>query len=112
VAGSIGPGFEENPEAIDAHAQQLAATFDVLHQALELSKDDPLDAGAFGVIGQACFLDTWCGNVAGKARDTLESAVKGAEYHVQAVQAWATARRVDEESAAALVKRASEVRGG
>ncbi|MEU5258531.1 hypothetical protein [Amycolatopsis sp. NPDC021455] len=112
MAGQAGPGFEESPEAIDEHAKQIEATFDVLKEAAALSNDQPIGSEAFGVIGQLCFLDRWCGNVAGQARETLESAVQGAEYHVQAVQAWAKARRVDEESASALVKRASEVRGG
>ncbi|MEA5359802.1 hypothetical protein VA596_09655 [Amycolatopsis sp., V23-08] len=112
MAGQTGPGFDENPDAIDAHAKQIEATFGVLKEASELSKNDPIDSGAFGLIGQLCFLDQWCANVAGQARETLESAVKGAEYHVQAVQTWAKARRVDEASASALVNRASEVRGG
>ena len=112
MAGQAGPGFDENPEAIDEHAKQMEATFDVLKEATALSKSDPIGSEAFGLIGRLCFLDRWCDNVAGQARETLESAVKGAEYHVQAVQAWAQARRVDEESASALVKRASEVRGG
>ncbi|WIY04483.1 hypothetical protein QRX60_11770 [Amycolatopsis mongoliensis] len=112
MAGQTGPGFDENPDAIDAHAKQMEATFEVLKEAAELSKHDPIGSEAFGLIGQLCLLDLWCDNVAGQTRETLESAVKGAEYHVQAVQAWAKARRVDEASASALVNHASEVRGG
>ncbi|UOZ08965.1 hypothetical protein [Amycolatopsis sp. WQ 127309] len=112
MAGQTGPGFDENPEAIDEHAKQMEATFDVLKQALALSRDDPIGPDAFGLIGQVCQLSTWCGHLAGQATDTLESVVAGADYHVQAVQAWAKARRVDEESASALVNRASEVSRG
>ncbi|WP_370969734.1 hypothetical protein [Amycolatopsis sp. cg9] len=105
-------GFDENPNAIDEHAKQVETTFGVLKEAVELSKNDSIGSDAFGLIGRLCFLDLWCDNVASGAREALDSAVKGADYHVQAVRTWARARRVDEESASALVNRASEVRGG
>jgi hypothetical protein len=107
MAGQTGPGFDENPDAIDEHAKQMEATFDVLKQALALSHDKPAGPDAFGLIGQLCQLSTWCGHLSGQATDTLQAAVDGAEYHVEAVRKWAKQRRVDEASASALVNHAA-----
>jgi hypothetical protein len=105
-------GFDVDPEEIDEHSKKVGDTLSLLHEALSATQQNQLQPEAFGLIGQLCWLDTWGNNAASEATRTLEAAVKAGDHHVETVQLWAKALRVDEESVIALIKSSAEAGNG
>lgn len=98
-------GFDVDPEEIDAHAKQVEDILQRLRTAID-ADNNRVDATSFGLVGMACGLYLWCNSTSDATRETLEAAAKAGEHHVDAVHQWAKARRVDEDTAAELLKQA------
>ena len=105
-------GFDVDPVQIDEHAKQVEKTLELLQTALAADQSSRIKSEDFGLIGDLVQLDAWCNSTADKAAEALRVAVEAGNYHVDAVRGWAQARRVDEESATALINRAGQVRRG
>ncbi len=105
-------GFDVDPVQIDTHAKQVEKTLDLLQTALAADQSSRIKSEDFGLIGDLVQLDAWCNSTADKAAEALRIAVEAGNYHVDAVRGWAQARRVDEESAVALINRTGQVRHG
>ncbi|MFD8491987.1 hypothetical protein [Amycolatopsis sp. NPDC059657] len=103
-------GFDVDPEEIDAHAKQVEDILTRLKTAID-ADNNRVDAMSFGAVGVACGLYLWCNSTADRTRETLETAVKSGEHHVDAVHTWAKARRVDEQTASDLLKQSGTTHG-
>ncbi|AIG81194.1 hypothetical protein [Amycolatopsis japonica] len=106
-----GQGFDVNPDQIDEHAKQVERTHEHLRTALDADKDR-VDVLAFGLIGNLCGMSLICNNLSENVREALQSAISSGEHHVAAVRKWAEVRRVTDQDAVDLLKRAEQVERG
>ncbi|MFC3450321.1 hypothetical protein [Amycolatopsis speibonae] len=104
-------GFNVDPVRIDEHAKQVEETHEHLRVALDADKDR-VDMLAFGLIGNMCGMPLICNNLSENVREALQSAISAGEHHVAAVRKWAEVRRVTEQDAIDLLKRAEQVERG
>lgn len=108
---AAGQGFNVDPVQIDEHAKQVEKTQDHLRMALDADRDR-VDMMAFGLIGNQCGMPLICNNLSENVREALQSAISAGEHHVAAVRKWAEVRRVNEQDAIDLLKRAEQVERG